>query len=491
MQKTSFVTGILGSALGCAAAITLLYFTYTMWDENHKATLAQQRGPMNISYRDLASHQDLNRQVVTLTDAKVAPEFSQNQKKKWSAAFLLLPADPAVNKSAIPVMIQNSKIDSPAKAKAFLAEKKFTGTLHNFMRMNTQHVEQLGELHPQVDLGRGYVLIMPPRKGDVSVQYHAYGIGLLWVIFFLYSFSRLISEIKKARIHGFSFKPVYQNQANANQSGFDSKWVDRIVPSSRNKSQPDFEETQCVVVPKFPPARYIFQILLGVTFLIFALPMALAARQDLLPDGLLPWFYLSFGLTVLFTILYAYFLYRDVKYPSPAIRKPIEPLSLPGRYSRMFARHEAEIGELGFRKIGEFLTNQRSRQVTCEYLSADGLTVARMTKDLFHEAIVFYSLLCDGKVIMTVDMDVPEVWHGLLKLTKGIKGDFKNTFRIHHQIIAPVQQHVAQVLENELQQFVKYTETIEMQAVGQLDMHPIPIPNMRSFEQDFELESVS
>ena len=92
---------------------------------------------------------------------------------------------------------------------------------------------------------------------------------------------------------------------------------------------------------------------------------------------------------------------------------------------------------------------------------------------------------------MTSDMEIPELWHGLLKIIKGAKGDFKNTFRIHKHVIEPVQQHVAHVREDELLQLTTYTEAIEMQAVGQMKMYPVRLPNLRSLEQHFKLESVS
>jgi hypothetical protein len=174
----------------------------------------------------------------------------------------------------------------------------------------------------------------------------------------------------------------------------------------------------------------------------------------------------------------------------PPVRTPIAANSLPARHQKCFAAFETVAARHRMIFQGDFLTNPRLRTATRDYLTHDRQTVVRLICGDAVSAICVQTLLADGRVITTHDIEVSYP-HPMMEFHTGVQGDLEATLGIHNQAIAPLAESMFSVADDELADVVEYLEEIECQCVGKRPQQQIPIPHCRSLKQRTELQLVS
>ena len=221
--------------------------------------------------------------------------------------------------------------------------------------------------------------------------------------------------------------------------------------------------------------------------LAVVLPMALLAKADLLPDWAMVYFLYLAGGAAVFVLFEFFLLYRRLKQPGNNIRRIIRPGSLPAKTERAWEKHKDYLRDLGFTFQGDFQTSDRYHQVSREYLSADGRSLLRLTRDRVVNTMAVYSVLDNGQLIMTIDMELPEMGHHKIHLLAGPRKGLAGTLSIHQQAIAAMADAVVKVAPDELHDFWRYSESLEEQMVGKQPIEEISLPYFRDIEQRVDL----
>ena len=138
---------------------------------------------------------------------------------------------------------------------------------------------------------------------------------------------------------------------------------------------------------------------------------------------------------------------------------------------------DLDLKSQGFEHHGTFITNRTIKQVTREYLETTGTTIVKITKtNVGVEAICCYSVLANGQVFATIDIEIPPANHPLMGITTGVKGNLLKTLEIHDQITSQFEDVVLRINARELDDASIYIERLEQQATGMVAYHDVPLP---------------
>lgn len=491
MQKTNLIYEVLVPALGCVAFGMLLSVAYQMWDENRNALLADKVGPMEISCEQLSVETGLQGKKVKITQVEVAPKYALTERKNGTkTVFLLRPKAPAEPTGGFPILLQTWSVTNPAEAKQFRDKETFTGSLRTVMALDFAHQDQIEELYPGIDLDNCYLLLSPGLKGSTELPYIAYGMGLFFgggcLIFGIW----LIYGIRSAVRYGVTLTPDTDPHANKTRRSvleYSNVQPQNYQPIAPRGREPETHYDELPSRPWLQPFCKVMKIALG----SIVLPMALLAKANMLPDWARVYFYCLFVAAAVFLLVDFFLMYRRQKNPGNNVRKLIRPGSVPTKFERGWEKHKDQLRDLGFTFQGDFLTSDLYHRMSREYLSADGRSLLRFTRDSIVNTISVYSVLDNGQLIMTVDMELPEMGHHKIHLLAGPRKDLAGTLSIHQQAIVAVADAVVKIAPDELHDFWRYSETLEEQMVGQKPFEAVPLPCFGDLQQQSHLTEVS
>lgn len=482
-NKANLIQDVITPVFACMAICTLIYFTFQMWSENRHALQAEKNGPTPVSYNQPEHFRALWTHQVRIENADAGVEFSidTDNEGRVSTAFVLFPqGDEKRKTNAFPVVIQHREVEDKKQAEAYRAAKSFEGTLSNAISLDLDHQDALAEAYPEIDFGNCYVLNAPARGGDETLGYVALGIFAFWFSFLCWFGYESVAGVRKAFSNGVTIAPERQVR---NRPASAPPVVYRTDIGSAIDDEPAMAYSNWVKtvdrvswLPSFCLVTKVVGILVG----IVVLPMAFAGKGNLLPDWLTPMFMKLFVVAVVAWLAHWGLLYRKHVNPGNVIRKLIGENGLPWWQRLRFRKFDKALIPTGFSFEGDFLMKDNRDSVAREYLSPDGRSLVRVNLDDDMRIMAVYSLIDNGQVILTIDMELPGLAHPRIDIYFGSKGKVKKTMSIHEQVVAGYKDKVLTIGPDELHAFWMYCEALELQLVGRKPLEPVSLPKFRS-----------
>jgi len=422
-----------------------------MWVENNNILAAKENGAAAFTCQQIIKQGDLASRYVEVTDAKREKWLSiyRNKEGRFSLALLATPSTQNQDQNAITegLIIQRGSFASKNECLEAAQNTQLTGLLRNSNSLDFKHGDNLSELFPLLDYSRCYVLV-PNASGSPSTTQITIVMAIMMGTLMLWQLWGLITSTIDAFKYGVRFKPEVDTGFEPIAQVADTTFVHRETMC--------VQTTNTVNSPLSKPE-----------------PIQFSDRPwcPLGVDALLIFLSLGCWTVTLFSLA------KSVRNIANSVRIPVDESSLPSSFTQHFHLLDLDLKSQGFEHHGTFITNRTIKQVTREYLETTGTTIVKITKtNVGVEAICCYSVLANGQVFATIDIEIPPANHPLMGITTGVKGNLLKTLEIHDQITSQFEDVVLRINARELDDASIYIERLEQQATGMVAYHDVPLP---------------
>lgn len=485
-NKPHFIYEIVFPLLAVVALTLIMSFVYQMWVENNNMLDAQENGVPAVAC-DQVIKQDLLYDYIEVTDAKKEKWLSIYSDKdgKFSVAFLATPSDQNQDKDTISdgLIVELGGFDSQDTCLQAAQDIELTGLLRSsYFELDFKHQENLSELFPQLDLSRCYVL-QPNASGSHGVNQVTIVIVIMMGTLLLWQLWSLITSTIEGFKYGLRFKFEKETGIEPEAQVASTTFVQRPTIQVQ---QVNHATEHRGVSPQTQPTSIQFSDrpkcqehvwLTALKLASFLLP-AMAASTFLFPawcpmgvDALLIFLTLGCWAVTFFSLA------KAVRNVANSSRIRVNESSLPSSFTKHFQLLDLDLKSQGFTHLGTYVTNLAIKQVTREYLATDGQTLTHLTKtNVGVAAICCYSVLANGQVFATIDIEVPTNQHPLIGITTGVQGNLLKTLEIHDQIISQFEDVILKIDASEIDDAAIYIERLEQQATGMIEYYNVPVP---------------
>lgn len=480
-KKPHFVFDIAFPLLAVVALSLISSFIYQMWVENNNILAAKENGAAAFTCQQIIKQGDLASRYVEVTDAKREKWLSiyRNKEGRFSLALLATPSTQNQDQNAITegLIIQRGSFASKNECLEAAQNTQLTGLLRNSNSLDFKHGDNLSELFPLLDYSRCYVLV-PNASGSPSTTQITIVMAIMMGTLMLWQLWGLITSTIDAFKYGVRFKPEVDTGFEPIAQVADTTFVHRetmCVQTTNTVNSPlsKPEPIQFSDRPKCEEHIWLKVLIIGSVLLpiMAASTFFAGAWCPLGVDALLIFLSLGCWTVTLFSLA------KSVRNIANSVRIPVDESSLPSSFTQHFHLLDLDLKSQGFEHHGTFITNRTIKQVTREYLETTGTTIVKITKtNVGVEAICCYSVLANGQVFATIDIEIPPANHPLMGITTGVKGNLLKTLEIHDQITSQFEDVVLRINARELDDASIYIERLEQQATGMVAYHDVPLP---------------